>query len=265
MPRKKENAETIIDPENELMIRKTKELMIRKKSMEERISCFIQTKSASIQDIENKLKYNIETYQESLAYLSDQYLKTIQNLEKQVDNDDLNDQISLSSLSRSSYFAAYALRMAYTKAEEVPLKKQEQICKYVKCSIGFLNDRNLIQFSPMPEEAEAEKIAADKEIIFDIMDIMDMISFSEKYRTIQIQLSRVVLYHISQENKLIKVALSKIPQEKTDYLLNGVLPTTGNEDEKYILASGYTLQELRTISYLTDMSFPEIFTGKSSN
>lgn len=236
-------------------------LMIRKERYEEKISDLFKIYPEKILDLEKQLNAQVELYQEQAAYLSQNYYRT-KETENQLDTDASSN--SLAERSRASHFMAYALRMI-GEAKEVSFTKQERICKYVKCSIGFLNDRNLIQFSPMPEEAEAEKIAVDKEIIFDIMDIMDMISFSEKYRTIQIQLSRVALYHISQKNNILKVALSKIPQEKTNYLLNGVLPATENEDEKYILASGYTLQELREIGYLTGMSFPEMFTGKSRN
>ena len=81
-----------------------------------------------------------------------------------------------------------------------------------------------------------------------------------KSRTIQIQLSRIVLYHLAQKGFLTKVLRAKeIPEQKTDYLFEGVKPRFNT------MAFGYFYTELAVIRELTGMSYREMFTGIASN
>lgn len=139
-------------------------------------------------------------------------------------------------------------------AQEVPAELQERICSYVNCSAEYLNDRERIKFTPeAPNRAEGEN---DSNVLFDILDIMDKHTDSEQYRTIQIQLSRIVLYHLAQKGFLTKVLRAKeIPEQKTDYLFEGVKPRFNT------MAFGYFYTELAVIRELTGMSYQEMFTG----
>ena len=96
----------------------------------------------------------------------------------------------------------------------------------------------------------------DEETLFDILDIMDKHTDSEQYRTIQIQLSRIVLYHLTQKGFLTKVLRAKeIPDQKTDYLFKGVKPRFNT------YAFGYFYSELAVIRKLTGKSYQEMFRG----
>ena len=144
------------------------------------------------------------------------------------------------------------LSMNYAK--EVSLELQKRICNYVNCSIDYLNDRNCIKFTP--EEPKTAESSDDRNTIFDILDIMDKHTDSEQYRTIQIQLSRIVLYHVAQKGHLVKVLRAKeLPQQKTDFLFEGVKPLFNAN------AFGYFYTELSFIRELTGMSYQEMFTG----
>ena len=144
------------------------------------------------------------------------------------------------------------LSMNYAK--EVSAELQERISNYVNCSIDYLNDRNCIKFTP--EESKTSQASDDRNIIFDILDIMDKHTDSEQYRTIQIQLSRIVLYHVAQKGFLVKVLRAKeLPQQKTDFLFEGVKPLFNAN------AFGYFYTELSFIRELTGMSYREMFTG----
>ena len=144
------------------------------------------------------------------------------------------------------------LSMNYAK--EVSLELQKRICNYVNCSIDYLNDRNCIKFTP--EESKTSQASDDRNIIFDILDIMDKHTDSEQYRTIQIQLSRIVLYHVAQKGHLVKVLRAKeLPQQKTDFLFEGVKPLFNAN------AFGYFYTELSFIRELTGMSYQAMFTG----
>jgi transcriptional regulator with XRE-family HTH domain len=148
--------------------------------------------------------------------------------------------------------------VSMTYAQEVPVELQDRICSYVNCSAEYLNDRERIKFTPeAPNRAEGEN---DSNVLFDILDIMDKHTDSEQYRTIQIQLSRIVLYHLAQKGFLTKVLRAKeIPEQKTDYLFEGVKPRFNT------MAFGYFYTELAVIRELTGMSYQEMFTGIASN
>ena len=166
----------------------------------------------------------------------------------------------LDSQIRKHYLLFQSLESRFISmgyAEEVPLELQKRICNYVNCSIEYLNDRDRIKYNP--NETDRAENAPDRDVIFDILDIMDKHTDSEQYRTIQIQLSRIVLYHVAQRGFLIKVLRAKeLSQQKTDYLFEGVKPRSN------MLAFGFFYTELSAIRNLTGMSYQEMFTGKKS-
>lgn len=49
-----------------------------------------------------------------------------------------------------------------------------------------------------PEKEYDEKILSNSEILFDIPDIMDACADSDVFQDLQIQLSRIVLYHLQK-------------------------------------------------------------------
>ena len=167
----------------------------------------------------------------------------------------------LDSQIRKHYLLFQSLESRFISmgyAQEVSLELQERICNYVHCSIGYLNDRSCIKFEP--EDTSPTEQLNDSDVLFDILDIMDKHTDSEQYRTIQIQLSRVVLYHVAKKGDLIKVLrANQISQQKTDYLFEGVKPRSNT------LAFGYFYTELAAIRELTGMSYQEMFTGSADD
>ncbi|MCR4643844.1 MAG: helix-turn-helix domain-containing protein [Oscillospiraceae bacterium] len=144
--------------------------------------------------------------------------------------------------------------LSITHAQEVSLEMQERICSYVNCSIEFLNDRSCVKYTP--NGPHLSDVSDDGNVLFDILDIMDKHTDTESYRTIQIQLSRIVLYHLAQKGFLTKVLRAKeLPQQKTDYLFEGVKPRFNT------YAFGYFYSELAVIRKLTGLSYQEMFMG----
>ena len=134
---------------------------------------------------------------------------------------------------------------------------QERICNYVNCSVEYLNDRNQIHY--IPDESHRNDATKFDEVIFDILNIMDVHADTEYIRTIQIQLSRVVLYHLAQKGILLNAIPTKeISKQKIDFLYDGTKPRFN------AFEFGLYYTELAIIREMTGITYQEMFTGLKS-
>lgn len=129
------------------------------------------------------------------------------------------------------------------------------IMKYVNCSLHFLNSSSVTEYAP--EKEYDEKILSNSEILFDILDIMDACADSDAFRDLQIQLSRIVLYHLGKkgydEQKLSDT--KHFDNAKLHFLFSG------NPNRDKIKNYGLNYSDLAVIRHLTGLNYQYMFMG----
>lgn len=94
------------------------------------------------------------------------------------------------------------------RGSEISFEMQLKIIPYVNCTVQFLNNDKYIEYS---SEAEYDtEHLKDTETIFDILGILDHCADTESYRIVQVQLSRIVLYHLKEKDLTVKPSTPSI-------------------------------------------------------
>ena len=117
----------------------------------------------------------------------------------------------------------------------------------MNCTVQFLNNDRYVQYE-LETEYDIDHLK-DTETLFDILGILDHCVAMDSYRIVQVQLSRIVLYH-PKEKGFDREALctEDLDQKKLDYLYTG----KENRDK----SQNYGLN-------FSDMDFLREFTGLS--
>ena len=126
---------------------------------------------------------------------------------------------------------------------------QLKIIPYVNCTVQFLNNDKYIEYSP-EAEYDTEHLK-DTETIFDILGILDHCADTESYRIVQVQLSRIVLYHL-KEKGFDREALDT--EEKMAYLYTG---KDSGKTHNYDL----NFSDMDFLREFTGLSYQVMFTG----
>lgn len=148
-------------------------------------------------------------------------------------------------------------RIGYT----IPEETKQRICNFVNCSEKYLNNENerKIKFEPQSDSTAAQK---DDDTLFDIISIMNALPHNNRYRMVQVQLSRIVLYHLAENgigyDELKNLSFST---KDLDYLYHGVNLNT-RLSSNLSAAYGFNFSDLHLISKLTRLSINELFTGR---
>ena len=115
----------------------------------------------------------------------------------------------------------------------------------------LVNEQN-IKFDPKDTSPES-----DNSVLFMILDIMDGCADNDIDKAMQIQLSRVVLYHLNEKGfgteKL--TILSGIDQKKLHFIL------TGEENRDSSLNYGFNFSDLVYLKSVTGIDYPYLFAG----
>lgn len=130
------------------------------------------------------------------------------------------------------------------------------ISEYVNASLYYLNSDKCLEY--VPENAEYDKKRLlNIEVLFTILNIMDACADTDFYRTLQIQLSRIVLYHLANkgftQEKLSECA--RLSSDKLDFLCNGT------EKADVTLNYGLNYSDLSSLYDFTKLSYQYMFTG----
>lgn len=139
------------------------------------------------------------------------------------------------------------------------LSKQQlvDIADFTNSSLYFLNSEKNIEYAPDGEYDIKNLLKI--EVLFEILNIMDSCADTEFYRTLQIQLSRIVLYHLERhEKKYDKKKLSECRQlntAKMNFLYTGV------ENADITLNFGLNFSDLSALYEFTNCSYVYMFTG----
>lgn len=127
------------------------------------------------------------------------------------------------------------------------------IAKYVGCPIWWLVNEQNIKFEPKDTSPES-----DNSVLFMILDIMDGCADNDIDKAMQIQLSRVVLYHLNEKGfgteKL--TVLAGIDQKKLHFIL------TGEENRDSSLNYGFNFSDLVYLKSVTGIDYACLFVGK---
>lgn len=135
------------------------------------------------------------------------------------------------------------------RGSEISLEMQLKIIPYVNCTVQFLNNDKYIEYS---SEAEYDtEHLKDTETIFDILGILDHCADTESYRIVQVQLSRIVLYHL-KEKGFDREALDT--EEKMAYLYTG-------KDSGKTHNYGLNFSDMDFLREFTGLSYQVMFTG----
>lgn len=135
------------------------------------------------------------------------------------------------------------------RGSEISLEMQLKIIPYVNCTVQFLNNDKYIEYSP-EAEYDTEHLK-DTETIFDILGILDHCADTESYRIVQVQLSRIVLYHL-KEKGFDREALDT--EEKMAYLYTG-------KDSGKTHNYGLNFSDMDFLREFTGLSYQVMFTG----
>ena len=168
---------------------------------------------------------------------------------------DVNVSVRLSS-KKSVLKESSSVPQRFNSLQAVVRTSDEQklaIAKYVGCSIGWLMNKHGVKFEP-----KAMLSDMNSSVLFTILDIMDGCPDNDFDTAMQIQLSRIVLYHLSEKGfgteKLS--TLSGIDQNKLHFIL------TGKENKDSSLNYGFNFSDLVYIKNVTGLDYSYLFSGK---
>ena len=161
--------------------------------------------------------------------------------------------ISEASRKRSVFKSMTSLSQRWVslrRGSEVSLETQLKILAYTNCTVQFLNNDRYINYEPTDNSAGN----SDSDTIFDILDILDRCADTDSYRTVQVQLSRIALFHLKEKGfDREKLRTEHISQKKLDYLYTGV--ENRDKSQNY----GLNFSDISFLREFTGVNFAEMF------
>lgn len=141
------------------------------------------------------------------------------------------------------------------RGDTVEVEQILRIMNYVNSSLHFINSSSVVEYSP--EKEYDEKTVLDESTLFDILDIMDACADSDAFRDIQIQLSRVVLYHLGRKGFTEKdiAKTNNLDNDKLHFLYSGKV----NKDKTKNYGLNYS--DLAALRKMTGLSYQYMFSG----
>lgn len=129
------------------------------------------------------------------------------------------------------------------------------VADYLNCSIFFLTGQ--IEGDYEPDGKYDTENLKNVEALIKILEILDCCADSDVYRTIQIQISKIVLYHLGKKKWTYKklCGIKELSSAKLDFLMNGV------ENIDPTVNFGLNFSEISAIAHKTKLSYIYLFTG----
>ena len=141
---------------------------------------------------------------------------------------------------------------------DIPKTRLIEFTDFLNCSVFYLTNAGEVTYIPEKKLKKKEREALRKEdILFDILDIMDACADTDSYRSIQIQISRIVLYHLNNagfDREKIS-AINSLSTSKLDFLY------TGEENKDVTLNYGLNFSDLSAIRHEMGLSYWDMLTG----
>lgn len=127
------------------------------------------------------------------------------------------------------------------------------IMKYINSSLYYINSANVVEYKP--ETDFDDTIILNDDTLFDILDIMDACADSDAFCDLQIQLSRVVLYHLKEKGYDEKALADtyKLDNEKLHFIYTG--KPCIDKTKNY----GLNYSDLADLRHITNLSYRYMF------
>lgn len=175
-----------------------------------------------------------------------------------------NVEISINTKSKSSIFATLkALPQRWAslrKGDNVSNEDIIKITKYCNCEMAFLFNED-IPYKSIEEEYPIDNLK-DTDTLHMILNIMDKCANNEMFRILQLQLSRIVLYHVCRviSEELLK-DFKMIDTRKLSYIISG------EKNKDSTLNYGFNFSDLSAILENFDNipNYQFMFTGVREN
>ncbi len=170
------------------------------------------------------------------------------------------DDIVIRPKSKSSVFNTLkALPQRWASLRKGDVVSDEDILaikRYVNCSMQFLFNENL-QYEPVAKPYDVSELA-NMQTLFLLLRIMDNCADNDTYRILQVQLSKIILYHLNTVGITKDTLLSYkgLDPKKVEYLY------TGKKNLDVTLNYGLNFSDLTAIIEKYDIpDYQFLFTG----
>lgn len=175
------------------------------------------------------------------------------------------DEISIEPNKKTSSFqtlkAIPQRWLSLRSGKRIPNEQIIAISNYLNCTLGFLfNEEEMYQ--PSQEKYPLNNLT-DINTLLNILSIMDKCADSEEYRTFQVQISKVIIYHIKNAGVTEEMLSNshKIEPKKLNYLISG------KKNKESVCNYGLNFTDITLIAE-TFSEIPNIqymFTGQKEN
>lgn len=144
-------------------------------------------------------------------------------------------------------------------SDTIDLEEYSVIAKYLNCDPKFLISASKTDYEPVEKNRTIDAI--DKDMVFDMINIMSYIPGNDDERVMQIQISRIVLYnlaHLGFDEAVIR-EYNALASKTLDFLYSCEV------DYKKLHAYGLRFNDLRSLNVRTGVSYQYMFTGIKSD
>ncbi len=141
------------------------------------------------------------------------------------------------------------------KPDTIDLEEYSVIAKYLNCDPKFLINASNTAYVPVKKDRTADSF--DKDMAFEIINLMSYLPGNDEERIMQLQISRIVLYNLALcgFDEVAVKGYNAIASKTLDFLYSGEV------DYKKYHAYGLRFNDLRSLNVKTGMSYQYMFTG----
>ncbi len=168
--------------------------------------------------------------------------------------EDISIQVSDKSSVFSSLKAVPQRWLSLRPSKDISSAKMLEIANYLHSDVFFFFDDNESNYKYI----ECDK--ANDSVIFDILDILDSCAESEKYRRLQLQISKIVIYWLDKAGYgydfLISDECKMLSKDKVDFICNNTKHLDSTFDY------GFNFTDLCVIREKTQLEFTYLLTGQ---
>lgn len=141
------------------------------------------------------------------------------------------------------------------RPDTIDLDEYSIIAKYLNCDPKFLINASNTTYVPALKDRAADSF--DKDMVFEIINLMSYLPGNDEERVMQLQISRIVLHNLAMcgYDEAAVRSYNAIASKTLDFLYSGEV------DYKKHHAYGLRFNDLRSLNVKTGMSYQYMFTG----
>lgn len=190
---------------------------------------------------------------ETLEKIAERFNVTADYLVSSEDYDNALDEKRNPILKLKS---SHQRKISLHRCEKITNKQLFEIAEYVNASSYYLNSEKNVEYKP-DNETYDKSVLVNIDILFKLLNFMDGCPDTDESVTVQIQLSRIVLYHLANKGFTQDVIKEwgRLSTDKLNFLY------TGKENLDPTLNFGLNFSDLNVIYDITGLSYQYMFTG----